>query len=71
MTEYVTLQDIAALLNVNPRTPHLWRWRSKTGQLNPPLPEPDGYHSRQGTPLPYWRKSVIIGWAKVSGRWPE
>ena len=65
--ELVGLREIATMLRVQPRTPTMWRNRSIKGELDPPMPEPDGFIS--GT-IPVWEKRRIIAWAKKTGRWP-
>lgn len=56
----IGLQEIAALLEVEPRTATQWNWRGL-------LPPPDG--SVSGSPA--WRRSTILRWAEKTGRMPK
>jgi hypothetical protein len=64
----IGLREIAAMLEVEPRTPTVWRDRSRKGHMNPPLPEPELYVSGD---RPVWSKRAIIRWASKTGRLPE
>lgn len=65
---FVGLREIAKLLEVEPRTPTIWRNRSHRGDLVPPMPEPQGYVSGN---RPIWDRKVIMAWAKETGRLPS
>lgn len=64
----IGLREIAAMLEVEPRTPTVWRDRSRKGHMNPPLPEPELFVSGD---RPVWSKRRIIAWAAKTGRLPE
>ena len=66
--DLVGLREIATMLEVQPRTPTIWRNRSNRGELNPPMPEPDGFISGN---RPVWEKKSILRWAKQTGRLPS
>lgn len=66
--QLVGLREIATMLEVQPRTPTIWRNRSMKGELDPPLPEPAGYISGN---RPVWDKKTILTWAKASHRLPS
>jgi hypothetical protein len=66
--DLVGLREIATLLEVNPRTPTIWRSRSAKGEMHPPMPEPDGFISNN---RPVWEKRTILKWAKATDRLPN
>jgi hypothetical protein len=63
----IDLAGIAELLQVSPVTPPQWRQRSRRGELDPPLPEPD---EPTITDKPLWYEDTIIDWAMRTDRWP-
>lgn len=58
--DVVGLQEIAALLDVDDRTPHAWLYRKR-------LPVPD-FPSVNG--LRAWKRKTIVKWAAETGRLP-
>jgi hypothetical protein len=59
--EILGIAEIAELLKVKPRTPHLWKYRGQ-------LPEPD-FESVNGCSA--WHRDTILLWASETGRLPE
>jgi hypothetical protein len=57
--------EIAARLGVEDRTVHMWRYRTKTGEMAVPLPPPD-YVEVNGSPA--WEWETILRWAGETGR---
>lgn len=66
--DLIGLREIATLLEVQPRTPTIWRNRSHRGELDPPMPEPEGYISGN---RPVWERRTILTWARKTGRLPS
>lgn len=62
------LDGIAEYLGVAATTPPQWRQRTRKGEMDPPLPEPDEPFPNK----PLWRASTIRAWAMASDppRWP-
>lgn len=56
----IGLGEIAAMLQVKPKTPGIWRYRGV-------LPDPDMMVGNK----PVWHRSTIVEWAKATGRWPH
>jgi len=59
--DIIGLREIADLLNVKPRTPHIWKYRDL-------LPEPD-YELINCSAA--WNRSTIILWAAETNRLPD
>jgi len=57
----VGLREIATLLEVQPRTPHVWKYRG--------LMPPEDYESINCSVA--WDRSHILRWAAETGRLPE
>jgi hypothetical protein len=58
--DVVGLRDIARMLDVDGRTPTMWRHRNV-------LPPEDGYISGS---VPVWHRDKILAWAQETGRLP-
>ena len=67
LPRYIGLREIAQMLEVEDRTPTVWRDRSRKGNMTPPMPEPEFKISGD---RPVWSKSKIIRWATKTGRTP-
>jgi hypothetical protein len=63
----IDLAGIAELLGVSPVTPPQWRQRSRKGELDVPLPEPD---VQEISDKPLWYEDTIVDWAQRTNRWP-
>lgn len=57
--------EIAARLGVEDRTVHMWRYRTKTGEMAVPLPPPE-YEMVNGSQA--WEWQTILRWAGDTGR---
>jgi hypothetical protein len=61
----IGLAEIAGMFMVEKNTPAKWLYRSRLGQMDPPMPEPDGHVSAT---VPYWWDATIKSWARSSRR---
>jgi hypothetical protein len=67
----IDLTDIATLAGLTPKTPSVWRNRTKNGEIRHPFPEPGDPAGQRYEDKPLWRAvTEVIPYLETTGNWP-